>query len=169
MFLETLSMRQTVQLANPPARNHKAGPRACQSAPPSPVRSCRCACAREGLQPPGQGPVDPRGSQTLSQRPLCPSLGLKIKADAASPGSGEAILAGGGAAEFAPDLFPDLSLTAQHLHGSCQSPELTPLLDDSRRKKISCSCFSFSLLGKTFQLGAGRGPGLMLHSEETLS
>lgn len=30
---------------------------------------------------------------------------------------------------------PDLSLAAQHLHRSCQSPELTPSLDDSRRKK----------------------------------
>lgn len=64
-----------------------------------------------------------------------PSPGLEIKADAASLGFGEAALPVLGAAGFAPDLFPDLSSTAQHLHGSCQSPELTPSLDDSRRKK----------------------------------
>lgn len=64
-----------------------------------------------------------------------PSPGLNIKADAGSLGFGEAILTGLGAAGFAPDLFPDLSLAAQHLHRSCQSPELTPSLDDSRRKK----------------------------------
>lgn len=99
-----------------------------------------------------------------------PSPGLNIKADAGSLGFGEAILTGLGAAGFAPDLFPDLSLAAQHLHRSCQSPELTPSLDDSRRKKKkSCSCFSFSILGKIFQIGVGRGPGLTLHPEETLS
>lgn len=99
-----------------------------------------------------------------------PSRGLEIKVDAESLGLGEAILTGLGAAGFAPDLFPDLSLAAQHLHRSCQSPGLTPSLDDSRReKKKSCSCFSFSILGKTFQIGVGRGPGLTLHPEETLS
>lgn len=98
-----------------------------------------------------------------------PRPGLEIKADAASLGFGEAALPVLGAAGFAPDSFPDLSLAAQHLHRSCQSPELTPSLDDSRRRKKACSCFSFSILGKTFQIGAGRGPGLTLHPEETLS
>lgn len=111
---------------------------------------------------------NPRRSQTICEAPL-PQPWPQIKADAVSPGFSEAVLTGLGAAGFAPDLFPDLSLAAQHLCRSCQSPELTPSLDDSRRKKKSCSCFSFSILGKTFQLGAGRGPELTLHPEETLS
>ena len=95
--------------------------------------------------------------KTLWEAPL-PQPWPQHKGRRCKPWLCGARLAGWGVAVFAPDSFPDLSFAAQHLHRSCQSPELTPLLDDSRRKKKILQLFQFLHPWKDLPTRSWKGP-----------
>lgn len=66
-------------------------------------------------------------------------------------------------------IYSQISLAASIYTGAARVLNSPPRWMILEEKKKSCSCFSFSILGKAFQLGAGRDPELTLHPEETLS
>lgn len=90
-------MRQRAQLVKALARNHNAG----SDRPDNQDHGLILGAADASSSLEGLHRYPAERDRLL--------VGLKIKADAASPGFCEAVLTGLGAAGFAPDLFPDFS------------------------------------------------------------